>query len=399
MATVAELEKQLEELKVKNQSLQDELKAKQVVKYLPSTQKLCNFEGKRGTVKKWIADCKRHVSLQGLTGKNEIDFILAHLEGDAEEEVKFELDDTKCTAQEVYDFLLEEFQEQLDSSDVYDEFLLRRQRNGESLRDYASSLRKLLDRAIDINPNCVTNKDEALRDRFVQKLSDKHLRDHLKVEIRKKPAMKFKEVKKEALLYSEDDRNKEQGQRRARVELAEHEAASLDTPEAQYAGRVDSTENRLDKMLELQRLQGEQLATQQKLITELMKKDSQKSDKSTEYPTYKKQEDTMRCFFCQKPGHVKRNCHKYKNWLRRQGEGGRPSAAQVSAYSQVAPNVLPFSQQHNVPQYGYAPYAMGMPQAGMTAPSQMASHNPFLDPQRQAPTNVGMPSGQEQPLN
>ena len=63
-----------------------------------------------------------------------------------------------------------------------------------------------LDRALERKANCVADQDVALRDRFKQKVKDRTLRKYLKQLVRKDPTLTFKDLREEAIQYSEEDR-------------------------------------------------------------------------------------------------------------------------------------------------------------------------------------------------
>ena len=306
--TVEELEKAVEELRVRNKVLQDELKAKQVVKVVQTTQKLRHYSGDAKDLKKWIADCKRQISLQSVSEKNSVDFILSHLEGDAEDEVKFDLDEATCTSTDIFDTLLGAFGEQVTAADILDQCYARQQGDKEGLRDYAYGLMKLTERALCLDGTCISDKDTFLRDRFIQKVKDRHLRDYLRAEIRKNPSLKFRDIREEALLYAEEDRKPHSKKVTChQVEVRPENQQPLTPPTTVEKGAVSnsSLEEKIGQLLEMQTKHQEQLAQQQKLIVNLLTEKAQKSEASNTRKDEK-------CFFCGKVGHRKKQCYKWK---------------------------------------------------------------------------------------
>lgn len=382
-AKIAQLEAENEQLKDDQKQLQEQIDAKQVVKVVQSAQKLRKYSGDSTELARWIADCKRQISIQSLTGRTASEYILSHLEGHAEAEVQFALDVTKCTPQDIFTALKTAFSEQLSAADILDQFYSRRQGERESLRDFAYALMKLLDRALAVKSDCVADKDIVLRDRFILKVRNDRLRDHLRTEVWKNPTMKFQQAREEALHFANEDGKSTT----KKVVSAVAQSADISTPSPSLgnhppdASQFEEIQRQLGQLLEIQKNQGEQLQRQQKLINELLSSNSKDKEKPT-----------VTCTFCGKTNHVKKNCFKWKAQMRKEADNARdknevspnPAGKQLQTYQQVAPAP-----------YGYGPPPMFMPmyqqpEFAAPPPGVMGSGQlgPYQQPQPRAAGNT-----------
>ena len=360
MTDVAALQAKIDQLEAENKQLKDDqdqlqqrLDAKQFIKVVPTSQKLRKYGGDSRDLNKWITECKRQISLQGLTGRNACDYILSHLEGHAEDEAQFELDVSTCTSEQIFTALTNAFSEQLTAADLLDLLYQRQQGERESLRDFAYALMRLLDRAVATKQDCVHNKDTLLRDRFILKVRSERLRDHLRTEVWRKPDMKFKEAREEAIRFANEDRKPLK-----RVTTAGASGGSMlpeTRPNLTDDRVLEQMQKQLGQVLDLQKAQGVQIAEQQKLINKLLSGATTKEDKKS----------GVFCTHCGKQNHVKKNCFKWKALQRK--------AASESGQDQGAAPPAPQSQGvHSLQQmgqpvpYGYVPVPSqmyGQPQA------------------------------------
>ena len=131
---LAELQRKFDALEKDDNEFKAKPAGPAVTKVLQSKQKLRKFSGGMSDpVKDWIADARRFITLQELKDRNAEDFILNHLEGDARNEIRYSLDETECTADELFTELFDAFKERLTSNEALDKFIARKQGDGESL--------------------------------------------------------------------------------------------------------------------------------------------------------------------------------------------------------------------------------------------------------------------------
>ena len=81
----------------------------------------------------------------------------------------------KNTVEDIFDILQKSFVEKRTDTELLDLFFHRSQGADESLMTYAYALMHLIDRAIKVNKKCVTDRDTALREVFVERVRDKEL--------------------------------------------------------------------------------------------------------------------------------------------------------------------------------------------------------------------------------
>ncbi len=83
-------------------------------------------------------------------------------------------------------------------------FFQRRQRDGESLREFSHAVMSLMEVIERKNPGGIPDSDVVIRDHFAEYVRDNMLRRELKRLIRSQPSMSFINVRSEALRWSDD---------------------------------------------------------------------------------------------------------------------------------------------------------------------------------------------------
>lgn len=369
MATVKELNEKFESLK---ESVEN--RPQVLAKVVTAGKKLRNFKGDPLDIREWLHDAQHSVRLQELDGRAAVDFLLSHLEGDAREEVRFSLDTSTCTEKDVYSTLKDAFAEHLSVSQLLDQFYSRKQGEREGLRDFIYSLMKILDRIVALDKTCVTDKDKTLRNTFIEKVRDKHLRKHLKGYVRTNEKYTFKDVRGEALLWAEEDHARPSP-------VTSHEIVTNGPTQGEQQSPVsnpqvsNSLHTQIADLLEVQRAQQQQIADLKKLVAS---KPKGKGD--------------ITCFYCKKNGHIKRDCYKFKADQQRGagqrgdlsgGLGGGTSGIPQRGYQHMQPS----SQGIYVPTSGFTSFLpSGGAHANLAAPADNQhgvghagiSSNPFV---------------------
>ena len=187
--------------------------------------------------------------------------------------------------------------------DLLDLFYARKQVEGESLRDFSHGLMSLLDRALERKANCVPDRDVALRDRFKQKVKDKTLRTYLKQLVRKDSTLTFKDLREEAIQYSEEDRL-------SNPKVSVHKVAVNDSGDESEVSEI----GKLKEVVAQQQGQIDSLIKSQQELIRMMKDKEKDEVKGTVLPKSQR----GRCYTCGSGEHYYRSC-PYKK-----GAGHRP---------------------------------------------------------------------------
>ena len=257
-------------------------------------RKLSTFSGEfPNKLSDWIVEARSAVRSQRLQDADSVDFLRAHLEGVARNEVKFANPDDRATADQVFEILQNAFGEKLSATQVLDMFHARTQKEGESLRSFAHALMELLTRATTIDEECVADEDRLLKEKFADKVKDRNLRRELKRIIRQQPDMNFRELLQEAILSSEEDTSP-RGKYAANHQI---EAGELQT--------LIQSQSVLTKILETQQEQQKLLLKQQEELFKLVneRKPSGQNPRRILGP----------CYHCKEMGHLRNKCPALKN--------------------------------------------------------------------------------------
>ena len=164
---------------------------------VPRERKLRKFTGVRDDhlIEDWILDTKRGISSQ--SEADAVDFLLYHLQGAAKEELRLRPDEEKNTPEALSRVLRSSFGEGRISTQAMRKFFERRERERESVQHYSHSLMVLLSRVENLNPGAVTDKDQLLRDQFLENLYDPQLRSDIKRWARDHSAKSFQQIREE----------------------------------------------------------------------------------------------------------------------------------------------------------------------------------------------------------
>lgn len=207
----------------------------QPVRVLYAQRKLGKFNGDPGELEEWIREARASIAAQGLDGQAAAEFLLSYLDGSARREVRYADPQLRADPDGVFDLLQDAFGERLTATQLLNQFCSRNQRERESLQTFSHSLMELLDRALQQDPQCVPNRDHALRDNFAQKVKNKELRRLLTYTIRRNAQATFHEIREEAYKWLED------GGEAPKREVAAHMEEFGVTPSPRSAMEVESS--------------------------------------------------------------------------------------------------------------------------------------------------------------
>lgn len=244
------------------------------------------------------------------------------MEGEAKAEIRFR----SLTDRENPEVVLQILKELYGSSSSFvglqKQFFERKQKDGESLKEFSHSLWALIGDIQRSYPNKLIDPDTLVRDQFVEHVPDVALHRELKSIVRQNPLISFLALRQEAIKWAEEG-ERPVGQARAGLY---HQSVDFN---------VEGSCNLMGtgKGLDLSALQ-EQFHKQQMQIDSILQslaKIQSVLDHSTSRASNSNYQFTAEgmsiCLRCHKPGHVLRQCR----------QGPRPRAASPSIDTNATP--------------------------------------------------------------
>lgn len=201
---------ELEEMRKRLDQLTQEMADRQgqpgrpgMVYLLPKEKKLKPFSGTDGQdVAPFIQDATAALKLRKLIGDDAADFIMAHVEGSARQELLHRPAGEVDTAHHIFDVLRSTFGERRSLGGLMRELCNRVQGEDESLSTYAFSLMKLADKLkkIDGSPDV----EEAVKEQFRDGIKDRVLRRDVKRMMKENTSISFIALRDWALDMAEE---------------------------------------------------------------------------------------------------------------------------------------------------------------------------------------------------
>ena len=299
-AKVEALTKQFDDFK--NQMERKRKDEKIVVQNPVKPPKVKKFCGERKELNRFISDMERNIKILDLDEEKACTYILSYLESRALEEVEYCAPENRDSQTKIFSILKKAFGEILPMSTLEDLFYTRKQRTGESLRDFAYHLMELIERILLIDSTFVKDKDKALRDKFSQKVRNLELRRYLKDKIRDDPSISFVDIRELALLWEAEDSNK--------IDLFSSQLSVMDNIESEdiksafiSSNEVSSLQKQISDLVLMQKQQQSIMEKQQELLDTLV------GSKSSRTNNDKSDKDrNIRCYACGQIGHRVKFC-------------------------------------------------------------------------------------------
>ena len=269
---------------------------------IPNEQKLSKSSGRHGdnvlSIEDFIDNAKSAITLRGLPLSEQANFVLSYLEGPAKEEMKLYL----TNSDQIFDLLQESFGEKRSVPQLLKAFYDRRQREGETLREFSHALRGLQSKIEKKSVTKSSGQDAALRDHFAENARDPLLRKELKKFIRTPPEVSFLDTREEAIRWAEED-EKSCGPR-PRV-ASSHETSTSTKPSS-----LKSAMNEMIKTVQGQQKAIEDLAANLKKLNTVPTNRGQNAQFQPQFQQRQPRPDAGgdRCYQCGAPGHFARNC-------------------------------------------------------------------------------------------
>lgn len=312
MATLEEVTEQLAALKQQLEAMEPagaagggDPQPVPVIKVMaPREKKLRKYAGGRDDklLEDWISDAQRAVSAQKLTDREAVDFLYHNLEGVARDEIRLRPSEDWDKPDKVYAILRDVFSEKLTKTQLLQKFFGRRQKERESIQDYSHALMSSVDHLLKTHPGSLDNKNQNLRDTFVENLKDGVMRRELRRMIREHPTKTFDEIRDEARRTVEElDRpTRQPASREVLVEECVQVNSLSMTKTIQDLTSGQKT--LVEQILQQQKI----LNDQQKLLTSI----TEKLNRPPPPPQRRPYNGPKRCFNCQEAGHIRPNCPK-----------------------------------------------------------------------------------------
>ena len=127
------------------------------------------------------SDCRLalNASYSSRTPGEQLSFVLQNLEGPAKREAKLHVQ-KDSNVDDIFRLLIATFSGTKSYTEVQKKFYESRQNQEESIRDFSYALNKLMQKIEQVKPESVHNRDEVLRDLFINGIRDTILRRELK---------------------------------------------------------------------------------------------------------------------------------------------------------------------------------------------------------------------------
>ncbi|KAK3741212.1 hypothetical protein QZH41_006221 [Actinostola sp. cb2023] len=264
---------------------------------VPRERKIKTFSGRpkdgssEQTIEEFIEEVKTIIGARDMSKAEQLDFITSHLEGAAKEELKVYPEEDRRDPKKVFEILGDAFGEKRSKPQLLKAFYDRRQKDGESLREFSHALSELWTRVVKKDTKCSADSDTMLRDQFADNVRDALLRKELKRSIRVRPGISFLDIREEGISWSEEEEKSPHATQRFRNTTSTSEVKA-ESCILQGKDPQDSTLRDLAKMLQ----------QQQEAIKELTAAVARLKSSPERKP------QGQLCYKCRKPGHFARNC-------------------------------------------------------------------------------------------
>ena len=175
--------------------------------YVLRERKIRSFSGQVGDlgVQEFVADIQSLFRARSMSPEEQCDLILSHLEGSARHEVRYRPGEATRSPQRILDILLDVFGEKRSVSQLQEQFYLRKQLDGETIRSYSAVLLELLEVLTRKDPRSVNDPDRVLAEHFAEGSRDRILRREIKQQLRQRPDIPFIDLREEAIRWSEEE--------------------------------------------------------------------------------------------------------------------------------------------------------------------------------------------------
>lgn len=269
--------------------------------YVTKDRKVTRFSGHAGTISfhVWVDDVQGSVNFDRYTPREQAAYLYDHLEGEAQQEIRHCPSEVRRDPARLLKILEEAYGHPCSLTQAQKSFFDRKQREGESLREYSHALLSLAEGVNRCSEAVDLCGEQAVGNQFAENVRDPALRRELKKLLRQDPKIRFLTLRREAILLAEEDSLK------GKVAYASAAGAGV----ADCANVVCKPDPLLCELRDAMKKQEERMEILTQKLEQLQAQGGRGQRRPRQEPRY---DPTGRpiCFRCERAGHIARFCDK-----------------------------------------------------------------------------------------
>lgn len=175
--------------------------------YLPRERKCPRFSGKSTDplpIEEWVEEARRSLAVRHMSRAEQALFLYDLLDGEAKNEIRFRPSTDRVDPEKILTILTETYGCSQSFVSLQKQFFQRKQKEGESIREFSHALLSLMEAIKRRNPTGILNSDALVRDQLIEHVRDGLLRRELKRSVRLNPEVSFLSIRSEAIRWAED---------------------------------------------------------------------------------------------------------------------------------------------------------------------------------------------------
>lgn len=272
--------------------------------YMPKDKKMVIFSGDPGTISyyDWIDEVQNSMNYRQYREREQAAFLYDHLEGGAKQEIRYSTPEVRRSPTLILEVLKEAYGHPYSLTASQKRFFDRKQKAGEGLREFSHSLLSLAGDINRCNGGVELCGEQTIRNQFAENVRDPSLRRELKRLIRQDPNIKFSALRRESMLFWEEDNVPD----RASYNLAPEDAA-VECSGITTTNKSVNPDSFLLELRDAMRKQEEKLEGLAQQVARLQVSEGRRGRRPRQEPRYDSAGRPI-CFRCQGVGHIARFC-------------------------------------------------------------------------------------------